>query len=134
MNLNHVTREEWRGVVPHSRAPLFVVLDGTWTQAHAMLRKSALLRSLPRVSFETHRLSEYGFKTQPHPNCLSTVEGVHRIIEVLAERGWGALPPLREHDRLIDIFRGMVRFQLQFEHSPRTDRRMRIKSGAQSPS
>ncbi len=114
-NLSRGADSDWRGLVPQGRRPLFIVIDGTWTQANAALRKSALLRSLPRVSFETTRLSEYGFKLQPHPACLSSVEGVHRVIELLAERGWGAAPARREHDQMIEVFRGMVKFQLQHE-------------------
>lgn len=126
INLNHASTEEWRGLVPSSKRPLFFVVDGTWTQAHAMLRKSKCLRSLPRVSFETERLSEYGFKIQPHPSCLSSVEGVHRVIEVLASRGWGRLPDLREHDQMIKIFKNMVKFQMNQEKNPRFDRRVKF--------
>ena len=120
LNLNRASDEQWRIKVPESRRPLFIVIDGTWTQAKQMLKESSLLSSLPCVSFETAQLSEYGFKKQPNPHCLSSVEGVHRVIEVLAERNWAALPSLREHDQMIEIFRGMVRFQLQMETNPKT--------------
>ena len=123
-NLSQDSAEAWQGLVPNSQRPLFIVIDGTWTQAHAMLRKSMLLRSLPRVSFETIQLSEYGFKKQPHQACLSSVEGVHRVIEVLASRGWGHLPALREHDQMIEIFRSMVKFQATQVKNPRTDFRV----------
>jgi DTW domain-containing protein YfiP len=119
-NLSLASTEDWRCLVPKSQRPLFFVVDGTWTQAHAMLRKSTLLRNLPRVSFETNHPSEYGFKIQPHPDCLSSVEGVHRVIEILATRGWGELPARREHDQMIEIFRHMVKFQLEQERNPRT--------------
>lgn len=114
-NLSHGTSESWETLVPRRYQPLFIVIDGTWTQARATLRKSARLRSLPRVSFETIQLSEYGFKKQPHPGCLSSVEGVHRVIEVMASRGWAELPKSRSHDQMIEIFRKMVRFQLKQE-------------------
>ena len=119
LNLSRASDEEWRRQVPPGRRPVFILIDGTWTQARGMLRKSALLRSLPRVSFETTRPSEYGFKLQPHPDCLSCVEGVHRVLEVLAERDWAPLPAHREHDRMIEIFRNMVQFQLRQEKKPR---------------
>ncbi len=125
LNLNQAKNESWHGLVPEGKRPLFFVIDGTWTQAGAMLRKSAMLRALPRVSFETNVLSEYGFKIQPHPACLSSVEGVHRVIEVLAERGWGHLPANREHDQMIEIFRRMVKFQLNQERNPRHDSRVK---------
>ncbi|MBI3544963.1 MAG: DTW domain-containing protein [Deltaproteobacteria bacterium] len=124
LNLNRAPGDEWERLVPDAKRPLFCVIDGTWTQAHATLRKSALLRSLPRVSFEPAALSEYGFKTQPHPACLSSLEGVHRVIELLASRGWGTLPPLREHDQMVEIFRRMVSFQLNQDRNPRIDSRV----------
>jgi DTW domain-containing protein YfiP len=111
-NLSQDSSEAWGNLVSNSQRPLFIVIDGTWTQAQAMLRKSSLLRSLPRVSFETKQVSEYGFKKQPHPACLSSVEGVHQVIEILSSRGWGQLPAFREHDQMIEIFRNMVKFQL----------------------
>jgi DTW domain-containing protein YfiP len=131
-NLSQASTEDWRKQVPGSRRPLFIIIDGTWTQAHAILRKSRVLRELPRVSFDATKLSEYGFKIQPHPACLSCVEAVHRMIELLAERGWAAPPGLREHDRMIELFRRMVRFQLEQEKHPRTD--SRVIRGDRKPS
>ncbi len=115
LNLTQAPEADWQRLTPPSRRPLFFVIDGTWTQARQILRRSAILRALPAVSFSTTRLSEYGFKIQPHPACLSTVESIHQVIEILAERGWGKLPARREHDELIRIFREMVRFQLAQE-------------------
>jgi DTW domain-containing protein YfiP len=123
-SLSHDSTEAWRGIVSESQRPLFLIIDGTWTQAHAMLRKSKLLQSLPRISFQTVRPSEYGFKIQPHPNCLSSVEGVHHVIELLAARGWGSLPTNREHDQMIEIFREMAHFQAKQERNPRSDSRV----------
>ncbi len=123
-NLSQDSTEAWESLVSNSQRPLFIVIDGTWTQAHAMLRKSMLLHALPRVSFETIQLSEYGFKKQPHQFCLSSVEGVHRVIEVLASRGWGQLPALREHDQMIEIFRNMVKFQIKQNRNPQADSRV----------
>jgi DTW domain-containing protein YfiP len=111
LNLNTASLEDWQAITPKPRRPLFIVIDGSWSEARGILRKSALLQSLPRVSFEAAQPSEYGFKKQPHPACLSCVEGVHRVIESLALRGWGSLPLQREHDVMISIFRKMIEFQ-----------------------
>lgn len=118
LNLNQAPTPAWESLVPRSHRPLLIVIDGTWTQAYRMLRLSRLLQALPRVSFETTQLSEYGFKLQPHPACLSSVEGVHRVIEILAARGWADLPEGRKHDRMIEIFRKMVGFQLEMGDGP----------------
>lgn len=114
INLNRVPDEEWSARLA-GRRPLFIVVDGTWTQAAQILRQSAKLRSLPRASFDVTVASEYGFKRQPRELCLSCVEGVHRVYESIAARGWAPLPAERAHDRMVEIFREMVRFQLSQE-------------------
>lgn len=113
LNLCQADEHQWQALVPRPRRPLFIIIDGSWNQAKMILRKSAMLQALPRVSFDVDRVSEYRFKRQPHPACLSCVEGAHRVIEVLASRGWGTLPPLREHDQMIEIFRSMIAFQIE---------------------
>jgi DTW domain-containing protein YfiP len=127
-SLTHSPTEAWRELVPATKRPLFIVIDGTWTQAHAILRKSKLLQSLPKISFQTVRPSEYGFKIQPHPDCLSCVEGVHHVLELLAARGWGSLPENREHDQMIEIFRNMAKFQANQERNPRIDSRVVLRN------
>jgi DTW domain-containing protein YfiP len=112
-NLNTASKNSWTEIVSESKRPLFFVIDGTWTQAKATLRQSPHLQSLPRVSFDTNKLSEYEFKKQPRPNYLSCVEGVHRVIEVMAERGWSTLPKDRKHDQMLEIFRDMIQYQLK---------------------
>lgn len=119
LNLSQTTAHVWRELVPYAKRPLFFVIDGTWTQAHATLRKSSLLRALPRVSFDTIKPSEYGFKSQPHPSCLSSVETVHHLIELLAAKGFSSLPAHNEHERMIEIFRRMARDQAKFNGNPR---------------
>ncbi|MFL5812538.1 MAG: tRNA-uridine aminocarboxypropyltransferase [Bdellovibrionia bacterium] len=112
LNLSSLPDEKWQSVVKPPQRPLFIVIDGSWSEARGILRKSALLQSLPKASFDPAQPSEYGFKKQPHPACLSCVEGVHRVIEILASRGWGSIPPGREHDQMIQIFRSMIEFQI----------------------
>jgi len=113
-NLSQDSAETWSKLVPSTKRPLFIIVDGTWTQAKGMVRKSRVLSSLPRVSFETSQPSQYEFKKQPRPSCLSSVESVHRVIEVMCSRSWAMRPASNEHDQMISIFRNMVRFQLQY--------------------
>jgi DTW domain-containing protein YfiP len=111
LHLNSVAKQEWQSVVKPTQRPVFIIIDGSWSEARGILRKSALLQSLPKVSFEATQPSEYGFKRQPHPACLSCVEGVHRVLEIMARRGWASTPAGREHDQMIQIFRSMIEFQ-----------------------
>lgn len=69
-----------------SLRPVVFVIDGTWTQAKSMLRKSPRLASLPRISFSPGAPSTYRVRKQPHHACLSTIEAVHRLIRILEPR------------------------------------------------
>ena len=114
-NLSEDPDPPWKGPITFQNRPLFIILDGTWLQARSMLRKSKVLQSLRRVSFKTRQPSEYQFKKQPHPLCLSSVEGAHRVIEIVSNRGWASPPPHRAHDQMIEIFRKLVRSQIEAE-------------------
>lgn len=119
LHLNRASESEWQDYTANGLRPLFIVIDGTWSQASAMLKRSALLRALPRVSFDPGKLSDYEFKRQPTPACLSSVEGVHRVITLLVSRGWTTSSPKGAQDQMIQIFKNMVRFQVgQVEVSP----------------
>ena len=56
------------------------ILDGTWACAKKMLKLSTLLHDLPRISFETGRLSKFDIKQQPASYCLSTIESIHELL------------------------------------------------------
>lgn len=107
--------------------PLIIVIDGTWSQAKSMLNRSTKLRNLPRISFVPRTTSDYRFKRQPRPECLSSVEGVHRVIEILSP------PASRAHDRMIEIFQSMVTFQLKQAAENPTTRRTRRQRAAPAP-
>ncbi len=106
--------------VPNDRRLALFVIDGTWYQAKQLIRRSLILSTLPSVSFTTDRVSEYGFRKQPHDYCLSTVEAVHVAIDAYLRSP--VAPPMeaRPHDRMMDIFRKMVRTQLAFNSQPRS--------------
>ncbi|HTL11125.1 MAG TPA: tRNA-uridine aminocarboxypropyltransferase [Bdellovibrionota bacterium] len=94
------------------RLALFVI-DGTWSQAKSLVRDSRILSSLPRVGLDPFAPSEYVFRRQPQAHCLSTVEAVHALIEGLHGAGAIALPPERAHDGMLEVFRAMVRVQIE---------------------
>ncbi len=93
-----------RGPDGPRRLVIFVV-DGTWPQARGMLRKSARLLALPRISFTIESPSQYKVRKQPHEFCLSTVEAVARLVKIL--------DPAAPADSLIDTFARMVDAQLE---------------------
>jgi DTW domain-containing protein YfiP len=54
--------------------PLFVLLDGTWTEAHKMFRKSPYLDQLPLLSLQPEQLSRYRLRRAASDAHLCTAE------------------------------------------------------------
>lgn len=92
------------------------VIDGTWSDAKQILRFNPQIAALPRISFNPSKLSEYGFRRQPHPHCLSTVESIHRVLELTE--------PDLDASILLEVFRTMVQAQLEYSRNKITPRRV----------
>lgn len=99
-------------LAPSSKPLALFVIDGTWHQASRMMRNSRILSALPRLAFSPDRPSEYQFRTQPMPHCVSTVEAVHTVVEKRHHAGIYPAPVGRAHDRMLEVFREMVQIQL----------------------
>jgi len=93
---------------PQKRACILLI-DGTWSQAKGLMRQSQVLQSLPRVAFQPIQPSQYGFREQPAPLCLSSLEAVHELCVLLGTVPPGELQPMK------DAFLRMVDFQLKSE-------------------
>jgi DTW domain-containing protein YfiP len=65
--------------------PHIFILDGTWPCARKMLKLSKNLQALKRVSFDTAIKSKFIIKQQPEPLCLSTIESVYTVLNLLNE-------------------------------------------------
>jgi DTW domain-containing protein YfiP len=61
-------------VRPASRRPLFILLDGTWTEARKMLGRSPYLDGLPVLSLEPDRGSQYQLRRSRRTDHLCTSE------------------------------------------------------------
>ncbi|MET0518077.1 MAG: tRNA-uridine aminocarboxypropyltransferase [Burkholderiaceae bacterium] len=56
------------------RRPLFVLLDGTWSEARKMFRKSPYLDRHPVLSLQPRQLSRYRLRRSIHPHHFCTAE------------------------------------------------------------
>jgi DTW domain-containing protein YfiP len=63
------------------------ILDGTWPCARKMLKLSKNLQDLPRISFDNTIQSKFIIKQQPDSLCLSTIESVKKVIDLLNDAG-----------------------------------------------
>jgi len=65
--------------------PTVWVIDGTWSQAQKIWKKNPALRELPAYRIEPRQPSQYGFRAEPEPHCVSTIEAVAELLEALGE-------------------------------------------------
>ncbi|MFT3926119.1 MAG: tRNA-uridine aminocarboxypropyltransferase [Myxococcales bacterium] len=91
---------------PNERVTL-VVIDGTWHQARALLRKNRDLLDMPRYGFRPTRPSEYRIRREPREDYVSTIEAMALALGAL-ERD-----PTRFQSLLVP-FRAMVDMQLGY--------------------
>lgn len=113
VNLSRLDARERRSLIAAPRTAVVFVLDGTWKSVRRMLRLSDNLRQLPRICFEPPTPSAYGFRREPRPECYSTIEAIHQVIELfnIPDREKQAA---RRHDRLLKPFHFMVATQLAY--------------------
>ena len=86
-NFNLSTRESSETISFIGENPNLFILDGTWPCARKMLKLSTNLQQLKRVSFDNEITSKFVFKQQPEPLCLSTIESVFTVVNLLKEAG-----------------------------------------------
>lgn len=67
--------------------PNIFILDGTWPCARKMLKLSTNLQQLKRLSFDNKIVSKFIIKQQPDALCLSTIESVFTVLNLLKEGG-----------------------------------------------
>jgi len=65
--------------------PHIFILDGTWPCARKILKLSKNLQKLKRVSFDNKIQSKFIIKQQPASLCLSTIESVYTVLNLLKE-------------------------------------------------
>ena len=106
-NISEAATDSW---LPAGKICTILVIDGTWHCAKTMLRESKILRTLPQICFTPGRESEYQFRRQPAPHCLSTIEAIHEVLNILE--------PGPQADELLFLFRSMVAQQIAFHPRP----------------
>ena len=94
--------------------PHIFLLDGTWPCARKMLKLSKNLQKLKRVSFDNKIKSKFIIKQQPESLCLSTIESVYTVINLLKE---GDLEQCETKGFLIP-FEKMIEYQLEYVLNP----------------
>jgi DTW domain-containing protein YfiP len=117
LRLNGNLGSELKLLMPPDKVPLIFVIDATWSMAKKMLKLSRNLHTLPRISFEPGKISDYRIRVQPDAQCLSTIESVHRVIEILESKGFLSCDPKGGQDILVKLFSRMVDAHLEYAKS-----------------
>ncbi|WP_282049320.1 tRNA-uridine aminocarboxypropyltransferase [Maribacter aquivivus] len=94
--------------------PHLFILDGTWPCARKMLKLSTNLQKLNRVSFDNSIESKFIIKQQPEALCLSTIESVYTVLNLLKK---GGVEQCDTTDFLIP-FEKMIAHQLDYILNP----------------
>lgn len=79
----NLTSQDPKELFLQEKKQAIFVIDSTWACTKKMFQESTNLQTLPHISFETKRTSEYRIKEQPKSNYLSTIESVHEILSLL---------------------------------------------------
>lgn len=86
-NFNLSVRKSSETISLMGENPHIFILDGTWPCARKMLKMSKNLQQLKRLSFDNEIKSKFIIKQQPKSICLSTIESVFTIINLLKGDG-----------------------------------------------
>jgi len=116
INLSEMTPRERTQVLDPNKTPLIFVIDGTWNTAQKTMYRSRNIKDLPRLSFVPPSQSQFRVRQQPRPECYSTIEAIHHLIELLGSRpGYDA--SLNAHHSLIRTFTKMIDRQVELAQS-----------------
>lgn len=96
------------------KTPHIFLLDGTWPCARKMLKLSKNLQKLKRVSFDNSIESKFIIKQQPESLCLSTIESVYTVLNLLKK---GGVEECETKDFLTP-FEKMIEYQLEYILNP----------------
>lgn len=66
----------------HARRPLFILLDGTWSEARKMFRKSPYLDGLPVLSLKPEQISRYRLRRSKREDHFCTSEVAALCLEL----------------------------------------------------
>jgi hypothetical protein len=72
--------------VGEQKRPLFILLDGTWSEARKIFRKSPYLNALPVLSLQPEQLSRYRLRRSTHDHHFCTSEVAALCLALAGDR------------------------------------------------
>jgi DTW domain-containing protein YfiP len=101
-----------------------VVLDGTWWQAHKLLKRNPGIAALPQLRLAPSSPSRYRIRREPHDHCVATIEALALALRALEGQGNGDSDDDDRFASLLDPFNAMVERQLAFATDVRSARHL----------
>ncbi|MFO2462513.1 DTW domain-containing protein [Pseudomonas sp. 15FMM2] len=86
-------------VLGQGKRPLFILLDGTWSEARKMFRKSPYLEHLPVLSLAPEQLSRYKLRRSKRDDHFCTAEVAALCLELANDQ-----PASEVLDAYLDVF------------------------------
>jgi len=114
INLSRQLWSERQTLFPNHRKLVVFVLDGTWKSVRKMIRLSKNLARLPMICFDAPTPSAYRIRREPRPQCYSTIEAIHQVIELFTPCLDHQAPFFKPHDNLLAVLRTVIDRQLTF--------------------
>jgi len=68
---------------PPNHPVTLIVVDGTWSQAHSIVRDNPQLAAMPRVAFAAPEPSNYRIRKEPRVEYVSTLEALMHVLGAL---------------------------------------------------
>ena len=109
VSFNLSIRQSSETILLMGSSPHIFILDGTWPCVRKMLKLSKNLQKLKRVSFDNTIKSKFIIKQQPASLCLSTIESVYTLLNLLKE---GDVEHC-EMNRFLIPFEKMIEYQVE---------------------
>lgn len=91
-----------------------ILIDATWPCAKKMIRLSANLHSLKRISFDNDLKSNFKIKQQPHELCLSTIESTYIVLNYLKKYDY----EIESTENFLLPFEKMIEYQIECIKNP----------------
>ena len=109
-SLSRMSGEERASLFGGPREAVVIVIDATWDLAQKMLHHSPPLQAIERISFDAESRSRFEIRRQPRPECLSSVEAMERVMELVNGKESGRL----QSQNMMRLFLKMVDHQKSF--------------------
>jgi len=96
-----------------NKQTVIFIIDSTWACAKKIMRVSQNIKNLPHISFLHDKSSKFHIKQQPNEVCLSTMESIHCVLELLNSKKDEQIDKVKLNNFLTP-FNKMVEYQMKY--------------------